>query len=190
MAEPDATQIVAGPGLLYVAPLGTALPSEVGPGEIPVVWPAGWLAVGYTEAGIDMVYTPSIKLLTVDEETAPVGDILTTEKFTIAAILAEVTLENLNRAISASSLTVDGVNGIKSVQGGSLALKYVMVGVQGPAPGTNKARTCILEKAISMQALSMKMQRTSMTTFPVTFDARKLSGRPLFEFVDYTSAAS
>ena len=88
MAEPDATQIVAGPGKLYVAALGSALPTVDGHGEYPVTWPAAWKAVGYTDAGIDIVYTPTIKAIMVDEEASPVSDVLSEEKFHLAAHLA------------------------------------------------------------------------------------------------------
>lgn len=191
MAEPDVTQLVAGSGLLYVAPLGTALPTVDGHGEYPIVWPNGWVALGYTEAGIDIVYTPTFKELTVDEEAGSVGDLLVTEKFHIAAQLAEGTLANLNRAISASTLT-DHTTTLSDINlnAGSQAPKYVMVGVSSPAPGTNKIRLTIVQKAMSTAAVSFKVQRKDKVIIPVTFDARKLSGINLFDIWDLTATAS
>lgn len=190
MAEPDATQIIAGPGLLYVAPLGTALPAHAAHGEIPITWPAGWVACGYTDAGIDFHYSPTIKKLTVDEEASPVGDILETEMAEISATLAEATLANLTAAISASSLTTDSVNGVLDHAAGSKALTYTMVGVQGPAPGTEKGRILIFQKAIAESATGFKMTRKEKVMFPVKWAARKLSGVNLYDIWDYTSSAS
>lgn len=190
MPEPDATQITAGSGLLYVAPLGTALPSVDTHGEYPIVWPDGWVAVGYTDAGIDVTYTPTVKELMVDEETAPVGDILTAEKFNIQAHLAEVTLANLNNAIAASTYTSDPAHSDINLTAGSLPLKYTMVGVECPAPGTNKRRLILVQKAIAKSAVQMKIQRKDKVVVPVEFDARKISGQPLFTIDDFTSTAS
>jgi hypothetical protein len=191
MAEPDATQVLAGPGKMYIAPLGSTLPTFDGHGEYPVVWPVAWKAVGYTDAGIDATYTPTVKEIMVDEETAPVSDILTAEKFSLAAHLAEATLQNLNRAISASTYVDDSVaNQDIHVTGGSQALNYVMVGVEGPAPGTNLKRVIILRKAIAKAAVAFKIQRKDKVVFPVEFDARQISGQALFEIHDFTLGAS
>jgi hypothetical protein len=191
----DATNVIAGPGLLYVAPLGSTLPTlDVASGEYPVVWPAAWKNVGYTDAGIDMVYTPSVKDLNVDEEIAAVGKILTGEKAVLSAALAEATLENLNRAISASLFVDDSVaNFTKILKVGSGVLNYVMVGVQGPAPGTNLTRVIIFFKAIAQSAVSMKIQRKDKVLIPVSFDgladSARTAGDRLFRFYDLTAGA-
>jgi hypothetical protein len=194
MAEPDATQVVAGSGLLYVAPLGTTLPTLDAHGENPVVWPAGWVAVGYTDDGIDMTYTPTVKDITVDEEMAPVAKLLTAEKLSISAKLAEATLANLNNAISASTYTNDPAGSAQLLKLGSGTLNTVLVGVEGPAPGTNLKRVIILYKAVAQAAVSMKMQRKDKVVIPVNFealaDSTKPAGQRLAEIVDLTSTAS
>lgn len=191
MSEPDATQVIAGSGKIYVAPLGSTLPTVDASDEYPVVWPVAWEAVGYTDDGIDFSYTPTIKELTVDEETAPVGDVLTAEKAFIGAKLAEVTLANLHRAIAASTLTDHSTSlGDIKLGAGSQALQYVMVGVEGPAPGTNKTRLIIFQKAITTVAVAFKMQRKDKVVFPVQWDARQISGQDLFNFYDLTANAS
>lgn len=191
MSEPNATNVVAGSGLLYVAPLGTTLPIVDAHGEYPVTWPMGWVAVGYTEAGIDLVYTPTIKEIMVDEEAAPVLDVLATEKFAITTQLAEATLMNLQNAISACTYTDDSAaNETISVKIGSKALAYVMVGVQGPAPGTNLARLVICQKAIAKGAMSLKIQRKDNVKIPVSFEARKITGTDLVDIYDITVGAS
>jgi hypothetical protein len=170
-AQPDVTQILSGPGLIYIAPLGSTLPTLTA----PLVWPAGWFAVGYTDAGVDVIYTPTIKELYVDEEAAVVGDILEKEKFVVQAHLAEMSLVNLNAAISASTY----VSATPQVNFGSQALNYIMLGVVGPAPDTFTNRVILVQKAITTVAVSMKITRKDKQVMPVSWDARKLSGQVL-----------
>lgn len=191
MAEPDATQIVSGSGKLYVAPLGSALPTLDAHSEFPVVWPVAWSAVGYTEDGIDLSYTPTVKPLHVDEETAPVADVLTEEKVHIAAKLSESTLLNLSRAVSACTYTDDSsAESDINVKIGSKPLTYTMVGIEAPAPGTNLKRVIVMKKAIATAPVVLKIQRKDKVVIPVNFEGRQLSGESLVEIHDFTSTAS
>lgn len=190
MSEPDATQILSGPSLIYVAPLGTTLPIIDAHGEIPVTWPAGWLAVGYTDAGVDETYTPTMVPIRVDELASDVSDILSKEEYSISAALSEATLLNLSRAISASIYTTDAVGGIQKLAIGSKPLTYTMVGLQGSAPGTNLARLVFVQKAIASKGVAMKHTRTKNTTIPISFMARQLSGQDLVDIYDITSTGS
>ena len=174
--QPDQSQVIAGPGLIYLAPLGTALPTLTGAAP---VWGAGWYQAGYTDAGIDAIYTPTIKEIYVDEQAAPVLDILEKEKFVVQAHLAEANLVNLQSAISASTLTTSPLQ----IQGGSDPLVYTMVGVQGPAPNGN-IRVILMQKAITTVAVSMKITRKDKVVFPVSWDARQISGTWLFQITD------
>jgi hypothetical protein len=175
--QPDVTQILSGPGLIYIAPIGSALPTLTA----PLIFPAGWFAVGYTDAGVDVVYTPTIKEIYVDEEAAVVGDILEKEKFVIQAHLAEVNLPNLNAAIAASTY-VPGAT--PQITFGSQALVYVMVAVVGPAPDTFTNRVILCQKAITTVAVAMKITRKDKQVIPVSWDARKLAGQVLGSITD------
>lgn len=178
-AQPDVTQILVGPGLIMIAPLGSTLPTLT----YPLVWPAGWFAVGYTDAGVDVIYTPTIKEIYVDEEAAVVADVLEKEKFVIQAHLAEVTLTNLNAAIAASTY----VPATPQVTFGSQPLQYIMVGVVGPAPDTYNNRVILCQKAITTVAVSMKITRKDKQVLPVSWDARKISGQVLGSITDIGS---
>jgi hypothetical protein len=175
-AQPDVSQILAGPGLIYIAPLGTAFPALT----FPLVWPAAWFQVGYTDAGVDATYTPTIKELYVDEAAAVVGDILEKEKFTIAAHLAEISLTNLAQAISASTYTP----ATPQVSVGSLPLSYIMVGVVGPAPDTFNNRVILVSKALTTVGVAMKITRKDKQVLPVSWDARQIQNTPLFTITD------
>jgi hypothetical protein len=174
--QPDVTQILSGPGLIYIAPLGSTLPTLT----YPLVWPAGWFTVGYTDAGVDVIYTPTIKEIYVDEEAAVVGDILEKEKFVVQAHLAEISLTNMSAAIAASTY----VPATPQITFGSQALQYIMLGVVGPAPDTYNNRVILCQKAITTVAVSMKITRKDKQVLPVSWDARKLSGQVLGSITD------
>ena len=174
--QPDVSQILSGPGLIYIAPLGSTLPTLT----YPLVWPAGWFQVGYTDAGVDVIYTPTIKEIYVDEEAAVVGDILEKEKFVVQAHLAELSLTNMSAAISASTY----VPATPQITFGSQALQYIMLGVVGPAPDTYNNRVILCQKAITTVAVSMKITRKDKQVLPVSWDARKLSGQVLGSITD------
>jgi hypothetical protein len=192
MSEPTATQIIAGPATLYVAAVGTTAPSTTSPVTWPPVWPAGWQAVGYTEKGVDLVFTPNIKGFTPDEEAAPVYDILEAEKCDVSAILWEATLENYRTAISAQTYSDNGA--VRTVGTGTLSLSYVAIGFQGPAPVSDSmsspaiapyGRVVIVQKAIVTSAISLNMSRKDIQKFSVKWEARKIAGQDLYDLYEF-----
>jgi hypothetical protein len=192
MPEPTATQIIAGPALLYVAAVGTALPATSSPATWPPVWPAGWQAVGYTEKGVDLIYTPTIKGFTPDEEASEVYDILEKQKAEVSTVLMEATFENYKALIAAAVSTDDGA--VRKVGIGGLALNYTAVGFQGPAPASDAmsspasiptGRVIILQKAIVSSAVAINMTRQDIQKFTVKFDARKIAGQDLYDLYEF-----
>lgn len=193
MSEPTATNVIAGPALFYVAPVGTTPPSVTGS---PATWPptfgAGWLPVGYTDKGVDLVYTPTVKPYTPDEETSPIYDILESEKCEVDITLAETTLDNLARAISAATLTYNTGAKVKTLAGGSLPLTYVALAWLGPAPpgpaGVGvEGRLVVIQKALAQSAIKVSAQRKAVTLFAVKWEARKIAGQDLYDIYDFYS---
>lgn len=195
MSEPTATQIIAGPAVLYVAPVGTTPPATTSPATWPPTWPAGWQAVGYTEKGVDLIFTPNVKGFTPDEEAAVVYDILEAEKADVSAILWEATIENYNTAVSAGTFADDGK--VRSLATGTLVLRYVAIGFQGPAPVSDSmsspasdptGRVIIMQKAIVTSAINLNMSRKDIQKFSVKWEGRKIAGQPLYTLYEfYTS---
>lgn len=192
--EPTAARVIAGAALLYVAPLGTTLPAVTGtPAAFPPTWPAGWNPVGYTDKGVDLVYTPTVKPYTPDEETSPIYDILSAEKVEISATLVEATLLNLQRAISACTVTNDATSKVNKLSVGSQALNYVMVGVQGPTPadtGEGTAETgsgliIVAQKALASSAITWAATKKDIRKYAVKFDLRKIAGVDLFDIWEF-----
>jgi hypothetical protein len=185
MAEPLATRIIAGPALLYVAPLASTLPTVTGsPAVWPPTWPAAWIPVGYTDKGVDVVYTPTVKPYTPDEETFSVYDVLTAEKIEISAVLAEATLTNLKNAIAAATYTNDATSKVNKLAVGTGVLSYVMLGIQGPTPidtGITPAQVgdgliVVAQKTLAQSSFTWAATKKDIRKYSVKWDIRKISG--------------
>lgn len=189
--EPNAANVFAGPAVLYVAAVGTAPPSLA---ALPIAtdWSA-WQALGYTETGIELVTTPSVKDITPDEEISPVLQLVTAVKVEVKATLMECTIENLSRAISLSVLVNPGT-GIKTLSYGSgNSLQQFAIGIQGPAPGGASDRVITVWKAnlvsASTQAYSRKSEAKLAVVFTALADSTKLAGRNIYEVTDFNAGS-
>lgn len=176
-----ATNVIEGVGGIYIAATSTSLPT-ISAGV--VTWPAGWTNCGYTEGGIDLAYTPEVFEGKVDQELAPVLIRLSGEKATIKTNLAESTLVNMNRAISASTLSSTSTT--KTIKFGSGTLTECMIGFDGTAPGgtgTNKKRTVVAYRAISSGTTSLAYKKGALTVlaaeWTILADSTKNAGERL-----------
>ena len=195
------SNVMVGSVKLYVAPSGTTLPNV--DGTYPIVWPVGWVGVGYTDKGVDFSYSPSVKDITVDEELAPVMFVLSAEKGEITAVLAESTLANLNKAISASTLTgptvADLTHGVFStLEFGSGTLTEVMIGFEGFAPpdtgSTLYPAVLVAYRAMAQGAVKLNFQRTEKQMYQCTWsllaDSTQAVGKRLVKYIQITAPHS
>lgn len=187
----DVANVIAGSGQLFLAPSGTALPALT---SLPVTW-TNFTSPGYTDDGVEFVYTPTFKDITVDEEMAPVQKLLTAEKLEINVKLAETTLQNLVKAIAGASL-VEGA-GISTLYLGSASSPSQWVlGFQGPAPlaNGNATRIIVVYRVIGTAAVTAKYQRKDKVIYNVKFealaDSTQSAGQRLCKMIDYNSAGS
>lgn len=186
----DAANVIAGPGTLFLAPSGTALPTLT---SLPITW-TSFDQAGYTDDGVEFVYTPTFKDITVDEEMAPVQKILTAEKLVINLKMAETTLINLAKAIAGSTL-VDHTGSTSILKFGSASsTNELVLGFQGPGPGADKTRVIIVYRAKSVAAVSFKYQRQDKLIYSVEFEAladpSQAAGERLAKIIDYNPAGS
>lgn len=189
--EPNAANVIFGSAPIYIAPKATAPPSLTAQPTQSSWLTAGFSLVGYTNDGVEHVYTPTYKDVTVDEEMAAINQILTAEKLEIKVKLAESSLENMSKAINASIFTNPGT-GIKTLTFGSLAQSSIpeyVVAFQGPGVGGSANRVVIAWRAKVTSAVSQKYQRTSEvlldTTFTCLADPTQAAGVRLCKIVDY-----
>ncbi len=186
-----AANVCVGSARLLVAPIGSTVP--VLDGSIyPITFDAAWKEVGYTEKGTNFAYNPTIKDIMVDEEMAAIKKILDGEKCNISATLAESTMQNLNRAISASILTATDPD-VATVEFGSGDITEVMVALEGLSPA-GKQRIIIGYRALATANVQMTFQRGAATLLPVDFalmpDSSKAKGKRLGIAADFTAVAS
>lgn len=185
-----AANVLVGPARILVAPKGTALPTVDGTVN-PITWAAAWKEVGYTDAGTELSYSPTIKDIKVDEEMAPVQKLLDEEKAMLSAALAETTLQNLNYAVTASIYTATPADvthaQLARIDIGSGSIAEVMVGFEGISPA-GLQRIMVGYRAIGQANMKMAFKRTDKTLFPVEWgllaDSTKAAGKRLIMIVD------
>ncbi len=91
------------PGKLYIAPLGTTEPTT----EV-AAWPAGWVALGYTDEGSAFNYEISTDNVEVAEELDVLARVTTGRDASVEFSLAEITKRNLTIAFNGGVVTADG----------------------------------------------------------------------------------
>jgi hypothetical protein len=187
----DSANVIAGSGQMYLAPAGTAVPTLT---SLPITW-TGFTSPGYTDDGVEFIYSPTFKDINVDEEMAPVKKLLTAEKLEINIKMAETTLLNLQKAIAGSSLT-EGAGVSTLYLGSAAALQEWVLGFVGPAPvgGGNSTRVILCWRVMPIAAVTFKYQRKDKVVYAVKFealaDSTQAAGQRLAKIIDYNSAGS
>lgn len=93
------TEVVVGPGLLYVAPLGTAEPTT-GSGALP----SAWTAIGYTDDGTAFSYETSFEDIEVEEELDPIRKVATGRAVSLGFAMAQISAQNLSIAANGGTI--------------------------------------------------------------------------------------
>ncbi len=110
--------LLTDPGVLYWAPLGTALPASaatppvlggnVAGGVFTDVWPAAWIPLGRTDAGSDWGVTTTVSPIMSAEDLDPLAYRTTDRTGQIDFLLKSVTASNMAKAYNGATLTVTG----------------------------------------------------------------------------------
>lgn len=90
------SNVKAGPGTIYAAPLGTTEPTSV-----TGAWPSGWVKLGYTDGGSTFSHAPTVEAMDVEEEFYPIKYVTTGMADAFAWTLAETTAKNYLIALNA-----------------------------------------------------------------------------------------
>jgi hypothetical protein len=99
MGNPLALAI--GPGHLKLA----ASLSTTEPTDLASAWPAGWLDLGYTDAGSKISVETKFEDVNVAEELDPVAVLATARTVMVTFDLAEITATNLKRVFNGGTIT-------------------------------------------------------------------------------------
>lgn len=106
--------ILTDAGYLFIAPLGTAVPTNtVTGGVFSDSWAAAWLPLGATEAGSEFAYSTDVEAINVAEFFDPIKYATTGRSGSIAFNLANWSLSNYRRALNGgvAALTPTGTVG-------------------------------------------------------------------------------
>lgn len=94
-------KILTDPGYLFIAPLGTALPTNtVLASAFTDAWASAWIPLGATEDGSEFAYNSTVEPITVAELPDPIEYRTTGRAGRIAFNLANWTLSNMRRALN------------------------------------------------------------------------------------------
>lgn len=96
-----------GPGILYVAPIGTAEPTVV-----TGAWPSGWTALGSTETGSEFIYNITVADVDVAELLDPVQIRTTKRKANLKFDLAEVSAYHVQLGLNGGATPPVAVAGV------------------------------------------------------------------------------
>lgn len=161
------TNLIQGPATIYAAAFGAVEPSDavVAPG-------VAWADLGATREGVSLNIETEWADLTVDQIIEVVERRATGRTTSVATQLAEVTLENLARAIN----TAAPVGGVLEPGAGIEAFvpTYSAIMFDGFAPG-GKRRRVIVRKVLNTEAVALANSKTDQQVIPVSFAAHYVS---------------
>lgn len=127
-APPVATPtILTDPGYLFIAPLGSAVPTNTVAGSVFTdTWPVAWLPLGATTEGSDFRYQTTVEAIRVAELFDPIKWATTQREGSIGFTLASWTLSNYRRALNG------GVAALAATSGTGATALY---NLRPPTPG-------------------------------------------------------
>lgn len=166
MAEP--THVLAGPGDVYVAPIGTTEPASA-----TAVLDAAWRNVGYTDGGVQFGYELTNEAIEVDQEFDPIKYMTTGRRSSIGFNMAEINRKNLALALNAGADAAD-TGSIEPPDPGSEV--RVMVLHQTEEGARWLFRQCLQANAVNISSQKAPQKRV----IPVVFRLEKPTGAAPF----------
>lgn len=113
--------LLTDPGFLFIAPLGSTLPSNTVAGSVFTdSWPVAWLSLGATEEGSTFSYSSTVEALSVAEFLDPIAYRTTGREGSIAFNLADFTLTNYRRALNGGVAALAATSGTGATSLGTL----------------------------------------------------------------------
>src|SRR6187402_468523 len=161
MGTPSAIEV--GPGLIYVAPLGTTEPATP-----TASIPSAWVPVGYTEAGHVFQVEQTSEPIEVAEELDPIRYVNTRRTGNFDVELAEINIQNWAIAMNGGT--------IGTPTGGYVTFEPPDLGDESRlailwrADGSTPSAQLVVRKALSTGAIAVQRRKAPQkATIPVSF---------------------
>jgi len=90
------SNVLYGIGVLFTAPVGTAVPSDQNLGVGSSWVSGGWSYVGATEQGVSLTFNPTTTDIRIEEQQTPVAALVDNVSLQITTSMSEETLTNIN----------------------------------------------------------------------------------------------
>jgi len=177
--------ILTSPGYLFIAPLGSTLPTNTVAGSVfSDAWDAAWLSLGATEDGSDFAYSSTVEAATVAEFFDPIQYFTTERAGNIAFNLASFGASNYRRAING------GVTALAPTSGTGATALY---DVEPVAPGsevrcmigweslTNDVRLVCRQTIQGGEVSTAFKKAPTLGVIPCTFNLEKPSSAQPFK---------
>lgn len=120
--------------------------------------------LGYTEDGVTIEYTPTIADIEVEEQTFPIGRVITKEEIKVTCNCAENLAANLLQALA-------GGLGTPIVLDGGVMQDFSLK-IYGDSPA-GLHRTIYIPYAHTVDTVAMSYKKGEKTIIPITFSAYK-----------------
>lgn len=169
------TDVQLGPGLLYVAPLGTAEPTSAS-----AALSSAWREVGYTEEGSAFTYEITSEAINVAEEFDPIRYATTGRAASIAFQMAEITRRNLALALNAGANAADDGSSFEP-PAPNTELRVMIIHEPDEPASRWLFRQCLQTDAVEIA----RRKAPDKALIPVTFRLEKPTGlQPFLVFPD------
>lgn len=159
----NVAEVISGTGVLYIAAETVAIPTLTGNATDFNLFDSP----GYTLDGVEVDYSATDKLITVDEESFPVDVLIDKETSSFNVKLAQTTMQNLYYSMTGATLT----GGNTVTFGGKVRPDIFRVAFIGPSPATNKTREILFFRTYAKSALKLTYKRSGELVYQCQFMA-------------------
>jgi hypothetical protein len=188
----SASNVLYGIGVLFTAPVGTALPSDQNLGVGSSWISGGWSYVGATEQGVSLNYNPSTTDIKVEEQQTPVAAIVDAVTLQITSSLSEETLANINLSYGNSGTVAVTAPGASQPGKSVLTLSTNFASLAAAIIGKNQlgfARVLSVPIIMSAGAVKTDYRRAANARlYPLTLNA--ICPLTQISFTDLTAIAT
>jgi hypothetical protein len=106
-------QVKTGPGIIVMAPVGTAVPAMTVAGSVFTNGFPGWRSIGYTDAGTTFAFGQEVAEVEVAEEAYPIRSAITKRTGKASLSMSGVNQRNLQLALNGGTWTESGSGATK-----------------------------------------------------------------------------